>query len=72
MHGNVLQWCKDWYDKDYKNKENRDTRDRIARGGFWLFEAKDCRAARRQSVEPAARGSGLGFRVVLRLRERTP
>jgi formylglycine-generating enzyme required for sulfatase activity len=71
MHGNVLAWCKDRYAKDYQNPLRKDSSDRVARGGFWLFDAKDCRAARRLSVEPEARGSGLGFLVVLRLRETT-
>jgi formylglycine-generating enzyme required for sulfatase activity len=71
MHGNVLQWCKDKYEKNYQNAAKKDSSDRVARGGFWLLEGKDCRAARRLSVDPGSRGSGLGFRVVVRLRERT-
>ena len=72
MHGNVLQWCKDKYEKNYQNSAKKDSSDRVARGGFWLLDAKDCRSARRQSVQPGTRGSGLGFRVVVRLREKTP
>jgi formylglycine-generating enzyme required for sulfatase activity/pimeloyl-ACP methyl ester carboxylesterase len=72
MHGNVLQWCKDWYDKNYQNRDKIDTLERVARGGFWLSNAKGCRAARRHPVESTARASGLGFRVVVRLREKTP
>jgi len=71
MHGNVLQWCKDWYDKDYRNGDKRDTSHRVTRGGSWLFDAEDCRAARRHHVEPATRGSAFGFRVVVRLRAKT-
>lgn len=41
---------------------------RVARGGFWIVSGKDCRAARRLAIEPGARGSGLGFRVVVRVR----
>jgi formylglycine-generating enzyme required for sulfatase activity len=72
MHGNVLQWCKSWYDKDYQDKDKKDSLERVARGGAWLFGAPGCRAAKRQPVEPTARGSGLGFRVVVRLREKPP
>ncbi|MCI0455811.1 MAG: SUMF1/EgtB/PvdO family nonheme iron enzyme [Gemmataceae bacterium] len=72
MHGNVLQWCKDWYQKDYQKPAGQDLSSRVARGGFWAFGANGCRAARRLSVEPDARGSGLGFRVVVRLRAETP
>jgi formylglycine-generating enzyme required for sulfatase activity len=72
MHGNVLQWCKDRYDKDYQNKDKKDTLERVGRGGAWLFGAPGCRAASRQSVDPTVRASGIGFRVVVRLREKTP
>jgi len=72
MHGNVLQWCKDWYDKDYQYRDKKDTSNRVARGGSWLFDAQDSRAARRQSFDPATRGSPIGFRVVVRLRAKTP
>jgi formylglycine-generating enzyme required for sulfatase activity len=72
MHGNVLQWCKDWYDKDYQNQDKKDTSQRVARGGGWFVGAPACRAACRLSVDPAARGSGLGFRVVVRLRTEAP
>src|SRR5262249_29773925 len=72
MHGNVLQWCKDWYAKDYHKTDKKEGSDRVARGGFWLFGAPGCRSARRHPVEPAARGSGLGFRVVGRLRAQMP
>jgi formylglycine-generating enzyme required for sulfatase activity len=70
MHGNVLQWCKDRYDKDYQSGEKTASSRRVARGGFWLFDAKDCRSARRLPVDPADSGSGLGFRVVVRSLEK--
>jgi formylglycine-generating enzyme required for sulfatase activity len=72
MHGNVLQWCKDKYVQNHQNSAKIDSSDRVARGGFWLLAAKDCRSARRQSVDSSARGSGLGFRVVVRSREKNP
>src|SRR5262249_50414808 len=68
MHGNVLQWCKEHYAKDYV--EGEPGAERVARGGFWLSPAKNCRAASRQSLDAGTRGSGLGFRIVIRLRER--
>jgi formylglycine-generating enzyme required for sulfatase activity len=72
MHGNVLQWCKDWYNKDYRKQDKKDTLKRVARGGGWFGGAPGCRAASRLSVDPTARGSGLGFRVVLRSRKEAP
>ena len=72
MHGNVLQWCKDWYDKDYQNRDNNDTLGRVIRGGAWPRDGRACRAASRQSFDPTARAPGIGFRVVVRMREETP
>jgi formylglycine-generating enzyme required for sulfatase activity len=69
MHGNVLQWCKDRYERDYLHGDKAGTSERVARGGFWLWPAKKCRAASRQSLDATVRGSGLGFRVVIRARD---
>jgi len=67
MHGNVLQWTRDWYDKDYR-ADASDMTARTARAGFWGLGSNGCRAARRMPVAPNVRGSGLGFRVIIRLR----
>lgn len=50
MHGNVAEWCKDWYDKDYQNRDQGDNLKRVVRGGSWNSNARDCRAARRQKT----------------------
>jgi formylglycine-generating enzyme required for sulfatase activity/alpha-beta hydrolase superfamily lysophospholipase len=71
MHGNVFQWCKDWYDKDFKEPDPKEKTRRVMRGGAWFAQGKDCRAASRQKIGPGARGPALGFRVVVRLREKT-
>lgn len=71
MQGNVLEWCKDRYDKDYRNTGTQEASQRVARGGFWASGAVDCRAARRLPFSPMERGGGiLGFRVVVRSIER--
>jgi formylglycine-generating enzyme required for sulfatase activity len=67
MHGNALQWSKDWYARDYQNRG--DSLERVGRGGAWLFDAAGCRAAMRHSVDPADHESGISFRVVVRTRE---
>jgi formylglycine-generating enzyme required for sulfatase activity len=72
MHGNVLQWCQDLYDKDYQNRGSKDALNRVARGGAWSFGAPGCRSACRQSIDPSVRASPIGFRVVVRQRDKTP
>jgi formylglycine-generating enzyme required for sulfatase activity len=79
MHGNVNQWCKDWYDKDYyKNSEKhdpvgpKDGQSRVMRGGPWYANAGLCRAASRNPNEPEPRQPHRGFRVVVRSLTRTP
>jgi sulfatase modifying factor 1 len=70
MEGNVLEWCKDSYDENYHNKDKKDVSQRVVRGGFWLSAAAQCRAAFRLPVDLLYHASGVGFRVVVRLRER--
>jgi formylglycine-generating enzyme required for sulfatase activity len=69
MEGNVLEWCQDSYDENHNDKDKKDASQRILRGGFWLSDAAQCRAAFRLSVDPLYRASGAGFRVVVRLSE---
>jgi formylglycine-generating enzyme required for sulfatase activity len=72
MHGNVREWCSDWYDADYYGKSPR--RDpqgpaegslRVIRGGGCSSDGKGCRSAVRFSGAPVLRDFDLGFRVVL-------
>ena len=74
MHGNVWQWCEDWWDGDYYSNSPGDnpvntkaTLYRVARGGSWAFSPRYCRSAFRQNFSPGNRGDGFGFRVVLSL-----
>jgi formylglycine-generating enzyme required for sulfatase activity/serine/threonine protein kinase len=68
MHGNVSQWCRDWYGEYEPDKptdpEGPDvgTR-RVMRGGSWFSVAKNCRAARRTDFPPDYRCNDVGFRV---------
>lgn len=71
MSGNVCEWCKDWYSSSYLSYDTNNPvgpssgSSRVSRGGGWFSSASYCRVADRNYVSPGARGSDLGFRVVL-------
>jgi formylglycine-generating enzyme required for sulfatase activity len=71
MHGNVWEWCLDYYIAGDASLEGSDPvgpslavgSARVLRGGCWGDGASYCRSARRRSFSPSARNNGLGFRV---------
>jgi formylglycine-generating enzyme len=75
MHGNVWEWCRDWYHarlpggvdpdlSDVVGVANRDgSHSRVRRGGAWIEPAWACRSACRLRYEPPRRSDHIGFRA---------
>ena len=78
MHGNVFQWCQDWYG-EYPNHEVTDPlgpttglgfargQERVLRGGSEGTHPWACRSAYRYGLEPDNRSIDCGFRLCFSL-----
>jgi len=71
MHGNVSEWCHDWYLPTYYVDAQKESprgpmsgSRRVIRGGGWDRNPFCCRSTYRDSKAPTHRYVGLGFRVV--------
>jgi formylglycine-generating enzyme len=69
MHGNVHEWCLDWYGA-YQAERTTDPEGpsegqaRVVRGGCWCHHARDARSAFRTVHPPGVRYFNFGFRLV--------
>ena len=75
MHGNVWEWCWDWYG-DYRLLDTNGDgvvldpqgpmtgTEKVIRGGSWFGGSEDCRSANRGQRFPDSTDNILGLRVV--------
>jgi len=73
MHGNVYEWCQDWYSSDYykhtpskKNPQGPESGSiHVVRGGSWYAYGKSLRSANRYKPLLSNSRFGVGFRLCL-------
>jgi formylglycine-generating enzyme required for sulfatase activity len=71
MHGNVHEWCQDWFDREYYSRSPSHAPSgpeeglaRSLRGGDWGSGRWYCRCASRSLSSPDRRSNRVGFRLV--------
>ncbi len=68
MHGNVSEWCNDWYGiypkvRAVDPQGPANGKDRVIRGGSFCVKASSVRSALRNSGAPDLQSHDLGFRI---------
>jgi formylglycine-generating enzyme required for sulfatase activity/predicted Ser/Thr protein kinase len=77
MHGNVWEWCEDWWHENYEGAPDDGSIWtaggnpvlRVIRGGSWLYFYKSCRSGNRNWYFVDRAIDYLGFRVVCELQD---
>ena len=69
MHGNVYEWCQDWFGSYAGNSQVDPTGPasgsyRVVRGGYFGFGARYVRSAYRYGSSPSYRYYGIGARLL--------
>ena len=72
MHGNIWEWCADWFDLKYDSGSSLTNpcgptfgSHRVLRGGSWGASARTCRSAHRGKSDPRIRNFVTGCRLVV-------
>ncbi len=76
MHGNVSEWCNDFWDREYYSVSPREYptgpdsgTSHVIRGGSWDNRLDRCRSAARMSMDTGRRYAYLGFRLARDVQE---